>query len=91
MFIYLQAYPQNTFMDEPLVAYATFYRNRAKAFETTPIAIGGGADAKSPALPLQLSLSLSNLEQGEYSLQVTVLDPTGQKVAFWQAPVMIVP
>jgi VWFA-related protein len=91
MFIYLQAYSQNTSMDEPIVAYATFYRNRTKAFETAPVAIAGGADAQSDVLPLRLSISLSNLEQGEYSLQVTVLDPTGRKVAFWQAPVMITP
>jgi hypothetical protein len=73
------------------LAYTTLYRNRARVFETAPIAIGGGSDASSNALPLRLSLSLSSLEQGEYSLQVTVLDPTGRKAAFWQAPVMVVP
>ena len=28
---------------------------------------------------------------GRYDCQVTVLDPTGQKVAFWQAPIVLVP
>ena len=33
----------------------------------------------------------AKLPAGEYNCQVTVLDPTGQKAAFWQAPVMLVP
>jgi hypothetical protein len=33
---------------------------------------------------------LKELAVGEYICQVTVLDPTVQKVAFWQAPVTIV-
>ena len=31
------------------------------------------------------------LAPGRYDCQVTVVDPTGQKAAFWQAPVAIVP
>ena len=31
------------------------------------------------------------LPPGEYTCQVTVLDPTGQKAVFWQAPVMLIP
>ena len=31
------------------------------------------------------------LPPGEYTCQVTVLDPTSQKAAFWQAPVMLIP
>jgi hypothetical protein len=50
-----------------------------------------GLDPRSKALPLKFSLSLSKLPPGEYNCQVTVLDPTNQKAAFWQAPVMLVP
>jgi hypothetical protein len=42
-------------------------------------------------LPLRFSLSLAKLTPGEYTCQVTVLDPTGQKAAFWQAPIMLIP
>jgi hypothetical protein len=38
-----------------------------------------------------LSVSLEKLPAGSYDLQVTVLDPTGQKAAFWQAPIVLVP
>ena len=48
-------------------------------------------DAKSKAVPLKLSVPLEALADGEYLCQITVIDPTGQKAAFWQAPVKIVP
>jgi hypothetical protein len=48
-------------------------------------------DPKSKALPLRFSLSLNKLPPGKYDCQVTVVDPNNQKVAFWQAPVLLVP
>ena len=91
MYVYLQAYERNATDTQPMVAFVTFYRGQTKAFETTPIQIVDGLDPKSKALPLRFSLSLSKLPAGEYNCQVTILDPTGQKAAFWQAPVMLVP
>jgi hypothetical protein len=41
-------------------------------------------------MPLRFDLSLDQLTPGAYNCQVTVLDPTGQKAAFWQAPIMVV-
>jgi hypothetical protein len=60
---------------------------------TTPVSarVVDGLDPKTKALPLKFSLSLSQLPVAEYTCQVTVLDPTGQKAAFWQAPVMLIP
>jgi VWFA-related protein len=91
LYVYLQAYERNATSTQPLVAFVTFYRGQTKAFETTPLQVVDGLDPKSKALPLRFSLSLSKLPAGEYNCQVTVLDPTGQKAAFWQAPVMLVP
>ena len=42
-------------------------------------------------LPLKLSFSLSKLKPGEYDCEVTVLDPTAQKVALWKAPIIVIP
>jgi hypothetical protein len=91
MYIYLQAYERAATTTEPLVAFVTFYRGLTKAFESAPIAVVDGLDPKSKAVPLRFSLSLSKLQLGEYSCQVSVLDPNGKKVAFWQAPIMLVP
>ena len=46
---------------------------------------------KSKAVPLRFSVPLGELPVGRYDCQVSVLDPTGQKVAFWRAPVVLVP
>src|SRR2546426_8984945 len=91
MYIYFQAYERNATSTQPLVAFVTFYQGQTKAFETPPLAVVDGLDPKSKAVPLKFSLALGKLPAGEYNCQVTVLDPTGQKVAFWQAPVMLVP
>src|SRR5204863_3146188 len=90
MYIYLQAYERNATTTQPMVAFVTFYRGLTKAFETTPLQVVDGLDPKSKAVPLRFSLSLNKLQLGEYTCQVTVLDPTGQRVAFWQAPIMLV-
>jgi hypothetical protein len=42
-------------------------------------------------MPLSFSIALQQLPPGKYDCQVTVLDPAGQKGAFWRAPVMLVP
>jgi VWFA-related protein len=91
MYIYLQAYERGATTMEPLVAFVTFYRGQVKAFETPPMAVTEGMNDKSKAVPLRFSVSLSKLPPGEYNCQVTVLDTTGQKAAFWSAPVMLVP
>jgi hypothetical protein len=41
-------------------------------------------------IPLRFTVPLDKLDVGEYNCQVTVLDPNGQKVAFWSSPVMVV-
>jgi VWFA-related protein len=90
MYIYLQAYERGATAQQPLVAFVTFYKGQVKAFETPPLAVTEGMNEKSKAVPLRFSVSLAKLPPGEYNCQVTVLDPTGQKAAFWSAPVMLV-
>jgi len=90
MFVYLQAYERNATTTEPLFVFVTFYRGQTKAFETPPMQVADGLDPKSKALPLKFSLSLSKLPVGEYNCQVTVLNPGGKKVAFWQSLIILV-
>ncbi len=91
MYVYLQAYQPAATSIQPLVAFVTFYRGQTKAFETPPLQVTEGLANRLKTVPLKFSLSLSKLPPGEYNCQVTVLDPTGQKAAFWQAPVMLIP
>jgi VWFA-related protein len=91
MFVYLQAYHVGATPDHPLIAFVTFYRGQTKAFETPPLAVTQSVDNKLKTAPMRFSFALGKLPPGRYDCQVTVLDPTGQKAAFWQAPVMLVP
>ncbi len=90
MYVYVQAYNRAP-AAERLLAFVTFYRGKTKAFETAPLEAEGAPDPRSRAVPLRFSVSLSQLPPGEYTCQVTVLNPESQKAAFWQAPVMLIP
>ncbi len=91
LYVFLQAYERGATSTQPLVAFVTFYRGEVKAFETAPLAVTDGLDVKSKAVPLRFSIPLGSIPAGRYDCQVTVLDPAGQKVAFWRAPVVLVP
>jgi hypothetical protein len=91
MFVFLQAYQPDAQTTQPLVASVSFYRGKVKAFETAPLQITEGLDAKTKALPIRFSVPLSKLQPGRYTCQVSVLDPQGQKFAFWRAPIVMVP
>ncbi len=90
MFVYLQAYEPKATTIQPLIAFVTFYRGQTKAFETTPMSVTEGVNNNLKTVPLKFDLSLAQLTPGKYNCQVTVLDPAGQKAAFWQAPVLLV-
>jgi hypothetical protein len=90
LYVFLQAYRRGS-AAQPLVAFVTFYRDDAKAFETVPIGIEGSGDGGTTAVPFRFSVPLESVPPGTYECQVTVLDPGGQKAAFWRAPVAVVP
>jgi hypothetical protein len=92
MYVYLQAYEQAAAATpEPVVAFVTFYRGKAKVFETPPMQVSELLQSRIKTIPLKFSLSLAKLPPGRYNCQISVLDPAAQKAAFWQAPIMLVP
>jgi hypothetical protein len=56
-----------------------------------PLAVTTGLDARTKAIPLRFSLPLASLPAGRYECQVTVLQPGGEKAAFWRAAIVLVP
>lgn len=90
MFVYLEAYERAAATMKPLVAFVTFYRDGAKAFETKALPVLEGLDLKSKAVPLRFNFPLDRLSPGKYDCQVTVLDPGSQKAAYSRTEVMIV-
>jgi hypothetical protein len=91
MFVFLQAYQHGATTMQPLVAFVTFLKGDQKVLESDPLQVIDGMDPRSKAVPLRFSIPLERLETGRYDCQVTVLEPTGKKVAFWQAPIALVP
>jgi VWFA-related protein len=89
--VFLQAYQRAASTTQPLVAFVTFYRGGIKVFESQPLAVVDGLDARTKAVPLRFTLPLSNMEPGRYDCQVSVLDTNGRKAAFWRAPIVVVP
>jgi hypothetical protein len=69
----------------------TFNRGTSRALQLPARVIADGLDARSKAVPIKLTIPLSDLEPGEYTCQITILDTTAQKAAFWQSRVMVVP
>jgi VWFA-related protein len=91
MYVFLQAYQPEAQTTQPLVATVSFYRGRVKTFETAPLTITEGLDAKSKSVPIRFSVPLDKLQPGRYTCQVSVLDPAAKKFAFWRAPIVMVP
>jgi VWFA-related protein len=91
MYVYLQAYEQGVAAAQPLVAFVSFYHEQTKAFETSPMEMTTSLNNRLQTMPFSFSIPLQQLPPGEYDCQISVLDPTGKKAAFWQAPVQVLP
>src|SRR5580692_7161868 len=90
MYVYVQAYEPGVTSATPMVAFVAFYRGESKVLETPPRSVTEGLSNRLKTLPLRFDISLDQLSPGAYNCQVTVLDPMGQKAAFWQAPIVVV-
>jgi len=91
LYVFLQAYEQAAATAQPLIAFVSLYQGQTKVYETQPLEVSPSPSTRLEVAPLNFSVDLNQLAPGEYNCQVTVLDPTGQKGAFWQAPIMLVP
>jgi VWFA-related protein len=90
LYVFLQAYQRDVEIPRPLVAFVGFYREDTKALETMPLPVTAEIDPRSKAVSIRFSFPLEGVSPGRYDCQVTVLDPSGRKVAFWRAPVLLV-
>ena len=102
VFVYFQAYKQRpqdaaaqpasaAAPQTPVFAFVTLYQDGKKLFETPPKAIDPNPQSRLGTMPLSFNLGVDSLPRGRYDCQVTVLDPSAQKAAFWRAPILLVP
>jgi len=89
MYVYLEAYQPAAETTQPLLATVSFYRGKVKAFETAPLRVTQGLNAKSKAVPVSFSVPMSKLQPGRYTCQVSVLQPSAQKFAVWRAGMVV--
>ena len=75
----------------PLAAVVTLLKGEEIVFESPAFTVTEGMDPKSKAVPFKLTLPLESVAPDDYVFQISIIDPTAQKAAFWQAPVKIVP
>jgi VWFA-related protein len=84
LYVYLQAYNQDA-----ALAFVSLYTGQKKAFESMPLEIKSDPASRLKTAPLEFDIALKQLPPGKYDCQVTVLNPSAQKAAFWQAPIVI--
>jgi hypothetical protein len=73
-----------------LFAFVSLYQGAKKLYETPPQSIVPSAASRLGTMPLTFDLGVDSLPRGEYDCQVTILDPSTQKAAFWHAPIKLV-
>jgi VWFA-related protein len=91
MYVFLEAYEPTAAKTQPVIATLAFYRGNVKAFESAPVQIESGLNPDTKAVPVRFVVPLSKIEPGKYICQVSVLDPTAQKFAFWRAQMSLLP
>ncbi len=91
LYVYLQAYQRGATTTQPMMVFVTLYRGDEKVFESTPTTVLDGINERSKAVPMRLTIPLKDVPPGGYECQVTVIEPTGQKVNFWRAPIAVIP
>jgi VWFA-related protein len=98
MYIYLQAYkppaasPPATAASAtapPLLAFVSLYSGGKEMYKTPPVAVPPNAATRLGVTPLSFDFDIQKLAPGPYDCQVTVLDPSTSKAAFWRAPIVI--
>jgi VWFA-related protein len=76
---------------QPIFAFVTLYQGGKKMYETPPQSIVPSATNRLGTMHLNFDLGVDSLPRGSYDCQVTVIDPSTQKAAFWRAAITLVP
>ena len=91
LLVYLEAYQPAAERTRLMVATVSFYRGNVKAFESAPLKIADGLNAKSKAVPVRFSVPLETLQPGRYTCQVSLVQPTAEKFAVWRSTMVVAP
>ena len=92
LYVYAEVYEPTATATQPVVAAVSFFRGKAKVFETEPLIVKEGLNPKTKAVPVRFAVPLKTLKPGyKYTCQVTLLDPNAQKRSYTRADVFVTP
>ncbi len=91
LYVYFQSYEAAASPVRPLVAYVGMYQDGKLVQRLPPVAVTPAGTERLTPVPFSFTVPLATLSAGEYDCQITVLDPTESKSAFWRTPVRIIP
>jgi VWFA-related protein len=74
----------------PMMAFVSFYREGKRVLEVQPMQVSTLTANRLGTTPVSFRIAMGKLAAGEYQCQVTVLDPAGNRAAFWQGQIMLV-
>lgn len=97
IYVYFQAYkpapattPPPVPDPQPVFAFVSLYQSGKKLYETPPQSIVPSATSRLGTMSLNFDLGVDTLPRGSYDCQVTVIDRSTQKAAFWRASITLV-
>jgi VWFA-related protein len=82
---------EKTKANSEIVAFVGFYRDGEKVMDSQVVKASASPDSRLGAIPINLEIPMEGLKPGEYRCQMTVLDPTRNRAAFWNGPIAVVP
>jgi hypothetical protein len=69
----------------------SLFRGGQAVVQTQPEAGVPSAGSRLGLTDINATIPLAHLPPGNYTCQVTVLDPATQRATFWRAPLLLVP
>ncbi|MBV9084150.1 MAG: VWA domain-containing protein [Acidobacteriaceae bacterium] len=96
--VYLEVYdptippnlPEN-FRIADVEATFALYRDNKKVFESSPVRANRLVANREGALPVRLTVPLTNIQAGQYDCQLNLIDEFGRKFAFPRTTVALLP
>jgi len=74
-----------------MIATVSFYRGRVKAFETAPLKIADGLNARSKAVPVTSTFPLEKLQPGRCTCRMDVIGRSLQKFQLCRWTMVLLP
>lgn len=93
LYVYLEVYDPGLAPDTKtpsITASLSFFRGRAKAFETEVVRVREVAPKRPSVTPVRFQVPLNALKPGRYTCQVSLVDEYGKRFAFHRSPLVLV-